>query len=246
MLFVTDTVINTNGLIYPRALKQLTAGVYIAEICMIGLFICSKAAGPAVLMVLFTIVTILFQMTMSRALDPLLYNLPRTLTIEEEAIQSQTNGTQTNGDQLESGEPSNQEAAEQTETNGSGVKKVLNISAGGSIQKKGNLFSKFLKPWEFADYHTLRAFVPEIQDVSLPELSEEVDDDKAYYPPSVISQAPILWIPTDPLGVSKQEIALTSKVIPISDEGATLDEKNKILWDSEGARPPIWSEKIDY
>ena len=49
ILFVTDTAVDTHGLIYPRALKQLLSGVYIAEVCMIGMFIISKAAGPAVL-----------------------------------------------------------------------------------------------------------------------------------------------------------------------------------------------------
>jgi hypothetical protein len=65
-------------------------------------------------------------------------------------------------------------------------------------------------------------------------------------PPSVSSRAPILWIPSDPAGLSKIEIAASSKVIQITDEGAVLDEKNHITWDSEGARPPIWEEKIYY
>ena len=47
-------------------------------------------------------------------------------------------------------------------------------------------------------------------------------------------------------GVSKQEVFNRSKVIPISDEGCTLDDKNHIVWDTEEARPPIWSEKIYY
>ena len=42
------------------------------------------------------------------------------------------------------------------------------------------------------------------------------------------------------------KIAATSKVIPITDEGATIDEKNNIIWDTEGARPPVWEEKVVY
>lgn len=39
----------------------------------------------------------------------------------------------------------------------------------------------------------------------------------------------------------------TSKVISITDEGCTLDaETNKLVWDAEGARPPLWQEKIMY
>jgi hypothetical protein len=46
--------------------------------------------------------------------------------------------------------------------------------------------------------------------------------------------------------VSKQEIAHTSRVIPITDEGCELTEEGKLNWDSEGSRPPVWEEKIYY
>ena len=46
--------------------------------------------------------------------------------------------------------------------------------------------------------------------------------------------------------MSKQEIANTSKVIPITDESCRLNEKNKIEWESDQARPPLWQEKIIY
>jgi hypothetical protein len=35
-------------------------------------------------------------------------------------------------------------------------------------------------------------------------------------------------------------------VIPITDEGATLDKKNKIVWDAEDGRPPIWERPVYY
>ena len=95
------------------------------------------------------------------------------------------------------------------------------------------------------DYETLRKLVPHEDTIGNFEYSDEVEAN-AYFPPSVTSPAPILWIPADPSGVSKQEIAVTGKVIAISDEGCHLDEKNKLQWDTEGARPPIWSEKIYY
>ena len=105
---------------------------------------------------------------------------------------------------------------------------------------------KFLKPWFYADYETLRALVPQEEHIGIERQYDDAMESAAYLPPSVNSKTPILWIPEDRLGVSKQEIAETSKIIPISDEAATLDEKNHIVWDYEGARPPIWSEKIYY
>ncbi|KAF7555800.1 hypothetical protein G7Z17_g1890 [Cylindrodendrum hubeiense] len=216
VLFVTDTVIDTRGLIYPRALKQLFVGIYLAEICMIGLFACSKAGGPAALMVVFLIFTVLFQITISNALDPLLYSLPRSLEVEEEAIQA--------GQQVE---------------NGQGTTDV-------GVTKTGNFVMKYLKPWMYADYQTLRKLVPADQSA---DLDRQYTDDvvaNAYWHPAATSPTPVLWIPEDPAGVSRQEVAITSKVIPITDEGCSLDDKNNIVWDTVGARPPIWSEKIYY
>lgn len=215
ILFVTDTVIDTRGLIYPRALKQLFVGIYLAEICMVGLFIVSKAGGPAALMVVFLIFTVLFQITISSALDPLLYSLPRSLEVEEEAIQR--------GEQAANGQ-----------------------APGEGAPKTGNFVMKYLKPWMYADYQTLRNLVPQDESADLARQYTDEVVANAYLHPAISSPVPVLWIPEDAAGVSKQEVGITSKVIPITDEGCTLDEKNNIEWDTVGARPPIWSEKIYY
>ena len=86
ILFVTDNTIDTKGLIYPRALQHLLTGVYLGEICMIGLFGISAAIGPIILMVVALVGTILFHIAMNSALDPLLYNLPKSLEAEEELL----------------------------------------------------------------------------------------------------------------------------------------------------------------
>jgi hypothetical protein len=75
---------------------------------------------------------------------------------------------------------------------------------------------------------------------------EETVAENAYYPPSVVAEIPLLWIPRDEAGVSRQEMQHTGKILPITDEGVTLDEKNKLVWDAEGARPPLWTPKVYY
>lgn len=85
VLFVTDTGIDTRGLIYPRAIKQLFTGIYLSELCLIGLFGASVATGPLILMIVFTIFTALFHLSLNNALNPLLYNLPQSLMAEEES-----------------------------------------------------------------------------------------------------------------------------------------------------------------
>ncbi|KAK5660537.1 hypothetical protein OQA88_13086 [Cercophora sp. LCS_1] len=231
IFFVTDTEVDTRGLIYPTALKQLFTGIYLAEVCMIGLFGASTAAGPAILMVIFLVFTILFHISMNNALDPLLYNLPLSLLAEEETrLLDPEVGTGADDHVPADGE-------KKVASNGD------NSVAVQDAPKKGNFLVKFLKPWIYSDYHHLRTLVP--HNITLDAYPDGVADN-AYFPPSVTSPTPLLWIPADAAGVSKQEIAHTSKVIPITDEGCELDEKGNMVWDTETTRPPVWEEKIIY
>jgi calcium permeable stress-gated cation channel len=88
VLFVTDTEIDTRGLFYPRALQHLFFGIYLAEICMVGMFAVSRAPGPATLMAAFLVFTILYHIALNRSLGPLLSSLPRTLYRKEQLIRT--------------------------------------------------------------------------------------------------------------------------------------------------------------
>lgn len=243
---MSNTQIDTRGLIYPRALKQLFTGVYLAEICLIGIFIASKAIGQAGLMIVFLVFTILYHMTMSRAIDPLLYNLPCTMSAEEEyqqgllepsgdADSTDVEVAPLSKDNRQYSHPKNMEEA-------IGDGKVTVTAA----DRASNFLTRFLKPWAFSNYWTLRELVPHEGNFNFAaQYSDEVET-TAYLPAAVCSPAPILWIPEDAAGVSKREIAETRGTVAITDEGCTLNEKNKIVWDTVGARPPIWTEKIYY
>ncbi|KID75616.1 uncharacterized protein G6M90_00g046710 [Metarhizium brunneum] len=249
LLFVSDTAVDTQGLIYPRALKQLFTGLYLGEIVMIGMFSVVKSPGPAVLMAIFLVFTILFHITMTRSLNPLLYGLPRSLETEEAIFQ--TRGTEIDAEEADR-ETSNEGDVTNGAKAGSSTKKILSGGNDYGVEKKGNMFTRFLKPWVFADYATLRHIVPQEQSINFAQLQQagEENERNAYFPPSVNSQPPQLWVPRDPLGVSKHEIALTSRVIPISDKGAYLDEKNNVVWSedltNEEELPPIHDEKVYY
>lgn len=229
VLFVTDTKIDTRGLIYPRALKQLFTGIYLAEVCMIGLFGASVAPGPLVLMVAFLVFTVLFHISLNSALDPLLYNLPQSLLAEEEALLAD----------MEAAAGTDAGAAKNGGANGKEPTPPV-------TRKKGNFLARFLKPWVYADYPALRQLVPRHEDLDFQNLYSPEVNRKAYFPPTATSSVPLLWIPRDQAGVSAQEIAHTSRVIPITDEGCELDEKNHLVWDRETTRPPVWEEKILY
>lgn len=231
ILFVTDTQIDTKGLIYPRALQQLLTGVYLSELCLIGLFAIGKAWPQMILMIIFLVFTILYHISLNAAMDPLLYTLPKTLEAEEESIRNELEAG-VSGSPTVSNEKHN-------EKNGSGTDLTP------PSKPQGGLFAKFFKPHIHCDYATMRQLIPH-SNIEPEDMYDETAARNAYYPPSVVAEAPLLWVPRDDAGISRQEVAHTSKVIPITDEGCTLDGKNKLVWDVEGARPPLWQPKIFY
>ncbi|KAH6692302.1 phosphate metabolism protein [Plectosphaerella plurivora] len=85
-LFVEDSSIDTRGLVYPRALKHLLFGVYLAQACLIGLFALQGAYAPMMLMIVSLVISLIFHISISEALSPLLANLPRTLALEIEEL----------------------------------------------------------------------------------------------------------------------------------------------------------------
>jgi hypothetical protein len=114
------------------------------------------------------------------------------------------------------------------------------ITPDPNIQKP-NLFLKWLHPEIFADYALLRITLPKFPDL----VYEEGSTKDAYHPPSVRTKPPKLWIPKDPAGVSTQEVRHTCKVIAITDDGASIDEKNRLTMDISSDPRDDW-EKVRY
>ncbi|RDA85130.1 hypothetical protein CP532_1560, partial [Ophiocordyceps camponoti-leonardi (nom. inval.)] len=207
IFFVSDGVVDTQGLLYPQALKHLLAGVYVAEICLLSLFAISKAAGPTILMTVFLISSVVFQVTIFRVLDPLIYKFPGNTATKNYVSEG------SNSVEMKDRSPSISE----------------------------NIF-KFFSCRVDAELIPLLTILAADEQISYTEKVEA----EAYLPPCVTSKAPTLWIPADSAGVSKQEVEMTSKIVSITDEGATIDDENRIGWDEGTARPPIWKETIYY
>ncbi len=270
-------------------MKQILIGVYLAEICLVGLFGLRGAAGPVILMIMLLVFTVLVHFSLTEALGPLLFNLPKTLAVDghpgdglpakddmevvdlekfENDFDFEWPDT-TGQDVVVHGEQSTR-AIEGAEASvafvSSSLKAMILSKIKTSIKVEGfegwvgqvdfwtklispdpnvkpNFFIKWLHPEVYADYTILRQMIP--ADAPDPVLPEDYAR-KAYYSPSMMTPAPVLWIPQDPGGVSRQEVAHTSKVIQVTDEGAYLDEKtNRIIMDLD-APSPVIIEKIIY
>lgn len=247
LLFVFNAHIDTQGLVYPRALQGLTVGVYLGQLCLIGLFGIAAAPGPIVLMVVNLVFTALYHISMNSAFGPLLTTLPRSLEAEEESLLNVENGKYSNDESMADlkglhavGKNGTRDVSSSSTAANTKVKALPDVPV-----KKPNFFTKWLRPDKYTDFHTLRRLVPRnfAEIIYTPETERD-----AYYNPAVKSPTPLLWIPRDPAGVSRQEVKHTGRVLPITDEGAYFDEKNKIVWDAEktGGRPPIWEPKVYY
>jgi calcium permeable stress-gated cation channel len=91
LIYSFDSELDTKGLLYPQALMHLLVGLYLAEICLIGLFALQSAFAPLLLMILFLIFTALVHISLNDAFNPLLTNLPRTLALEDEDLAGEDN-----------------------------------------------------------------------------------------------------------------------------------------------------------
>lgn len=263
LLYVLDSPIDTQGLIYPRALQHLTVGCYLLIVCLIGLFAIGSASqgiavGPLILMIIFLVFIILYHVSLNAALDPLLKYLPRNLEAEEEALLEESRSRGGQNGESKAGALAAEGASAPNTTNGASRNGAYNGAEADGVDsaekgipattalpaphQKPNFLTKFLRPDKYTDYATMRRLIP--ADIDVPHYEPEVERD-AYFHPAVTDQLPLLWVPRDEAGISRQEVAHSAKVVPISDQDAWLDEKNKIQWNRDGL-PPIYNEPVYY
>lgn len=91
MIYVTRFRNDTGGVLYPRAINQTFTGLYVMELCLIGLFILAENENGtnvcfphAVVMFIALILTALYQILLNNSFGPLLRYLP--ITFEDEAV----------------------------------------------------------------------------------------------------------------------------------------------------------------
>ncbi|RDW64209.1 hypothetical protein BP5796_10711 [Coleophoma crateriformis] len=91
MLYVIRFELDTGGLLYPRAINQTFTGLYIMEICLIGLFFIVRdqnnntACVPqAIIMIVAMVFTAIYQVLLNMSFGPLFHHLP--ITFEDEAV----------------------------------------------------------------------------------------------------------------------------------------------------------------
>lgn len=91
MLYVYKHTEDTGGLLYPRAINQTFTGLYVMELCLVGLFFLVRdetntatCVPQAIIMIICIVFTALFQLLLNQAFSPLFEHLP--ITLEDDAV----------------------------------------------------------------------------------------------------------------------------------------------------------------
>jgi len=91
-LYVTVFRFDTGGLLFPKAINQLFTGLYVMELCLVGLFFLVRnpngkgvpCQGQAIIMIIVFIFTIIYQWLLNQTFAPLFRYLP--ITLEDDAV----------------------------------------------------------------------------------------------------------------------------------------------------------------
>ncbi|KAF1358509.1 DUF221-domain-containing protein [Lizonia empirigonia] len=237
-LYVYETNIDTKGEAYQKALKQLLTGVYLSEICLIGLFAIAtaknpQAAGPLGIMCLLLAITIIFSFSLGAALR------------HEEARLAYTDPTPLSGN-VENGH--GDESREKSDS------APLNGTTSDHAPKASRIpgfLRKIINP-ERNSLNTLYGTLDQFYHTPQEPLPVEIQK-RAFFNPAVTSPTPVIWIVRDDMGISEREIRDTKKAVPdlqMTDDQAVFNEKGKVYWkgadDGHAREAPVFDDRIIY
>ena len=235
LLYTVQPKIDTKGHAYTLSLQHILTGIYIAELCLIGIFSLHNARGPLFMLVLLLIATAIFNYTTNRYFAPLEQYLPADLALESEDDEQSP--------LLSSAEEGESDALQHAES------RVARLSERTRVPSNViSPFARFLQPHVFASHTAMKSWVRDGDfDDEEPEYSDD-DVKKAYLHPAYSSKPPVVWLAKDAIGVSKKEISENENVgLKASDEGAWVTGDGKVKWAVDNFEEvPIFKKDIKW
>lgn len=231
MLYVYQVKVDSKGDCYARALQHAMTGVYMSELCLIGLFGARKAAGPAALLIVLLVLTVVWHTVLDRLLSPLELYLP------------------TDGKESAEEEPllAAEEAREENSHYHGQGHHIHAIALPRWIIAPA---MKYMQPLidRFRSQIAGILHDPTAREDDPPEYTEEQIRD-AYVNPALTSKVAKLWLARDEAGVSKREIEANKEIgIDATDEGAWFDEHGHVEFERQdlGKVPLYKKEAVRY
>lgn len=251
-LIFTVTPSEGRGIYYPRALNQTFVGLYIGEVCLLGLFVFGTAWGPVVFQALLIAATVFVQVTLKEAFEPMLFSLPRNLLRDTSVKLPETENQLLLGPNESIILQDMKQATEKERLNSVDSVAVptsshtalgddSSPSHRGSRHDLSYIKSYFMPHLYLTPYILQSKFLGHKFKVPPPPISEEVES-VAYAHPCVSAPNPVVWVPKDPFGLSDIETEnLRVNDINATNQGAwfEIDDNKKKL---KGFR---WSEIND-
>jgi len=218
-LYVYNQSIDTGGMVFPRAIWQSFTGIYLLEVCMTGLFGIATAVPQAILMGITIPITAIYQILLQWKLKNLEY-----LDVTEgdlELGEGEHTPVETPSDEKDSPVLDVNSSGTAQGPTGTGAGVAPTGSTPGVEGSAGN---------QAVDAVTDQIAV---KNAKGPRRGQSGVND--FHHPAVTAPVPVIWIPEDPLGISKEEIRDTEAAgnIKITDGGATLNDKNKLSWNED-------------
>ncbi|KAH7027615.1 uncharacterized protein B0I36DRAFT_364795 [Microdochium trichocladiopsis] len=240
LTFVIQAKLETKGKCYTRALQQILTGIYVGELCLIGLFGLRKATGPLVMLVILFVGTIIYNIVLNRYLNPLEDHLPekllRTDTEENESLLA---------------------AAEQGEAVSDEQSRLQRIGRDLRVPSQiRDPIAQFFEPHIYASHKAMAVFLGLADEsTNVVEYKQETLRN-AYLNPSLTSEPPTVWLPNDShdsgdtagLGLSKEEIRENESVgIKTVDDGAWITKNGQVKFAEDDLRNlPTWKDPVAF
>ncbi|OUT22312.1 hypothetical protein CAS74_002028 [Pichia kudriavzevii] len=121
------------------------------------------------------------------------------------------------------------------------IEEPLIIEGDRSDIYRPNIVLRYLQPWKYLTYHDLKEYIPPMYWEYPADDGYGAGHDADYSCPDLSAKAAVVWIPRDPMGLSKQFIEEFEGIVEMSDENAEFDQNNKIVFTGE---PPQSGLKI--
>lgn len=233
------------GMYYRNAVSETMIGIYLGQICILGIAVFGKGWGAIVLAVIGLVVTILWHLHLNKtyhhqlkyvsmdAMRPLdgITDTPSakgpTEYVAKVVNKSRGHASKTN--LLLEHQENKDLKQELQEDVGNQATQIVPLLADRDFKEIGfyNPLVRYFRFDIFANFrHAKTDLPPDYYDDPAPE----ADDRHAYDSPLALAKCPGVWIPRDPMGLSDIEVARLATAVEASNKNAAFNEKGEIYF----------------
>lgn len=254
MLYALDTHIDTKGGFYARALQQLMVGVYLGELCLLGLFGLNignsvVSAGPTVMQGVLIVATAIFHIFMTRKLKHVDLTSQYSNFDQRDAETGRdisltaTSQSGSDSDISERALVSRPERRIVSRHNST-------LTQPNNTRPNRSLAQRIFSPHTLSADQISASLITRFNHPVIPYTRQEILE--AYLHPALAQRQDVIWLARDTAGVSKYEIAQLIETVgrhgvECTDECAFMNKKGKVEWNPETVRQaPLWKDPVVY